>query len=142
MGVYFRGDYFPWGFISYLKLSGCFFRGGLCPRPTNWYHQTMSMSSSSGFGNLKQGPQFKLLMINPIYKLNSRTAHTDAQLSAIAAVIYMTATYSSGRKLNQQFICKSKLAAVKQVSYPNLEPEAETFGSGAGCFVGERNGYD
>ena len=34
VGVYFRGGYFPWGFISYIKSSGVFFRGGLFPRPT------------------------------------------------------------------------------------------------------------
>ena len=28
MGVYFRGGYFPWGFISYLKLGGVFSVGG------------------------------------------------------------------------------------------------------------------
>ena len=38
MGVHFRGGLFPWrlfsgGFISYLKLSGGFFRGALFPRP-------------------------------------------------------------------------------------------------------------
>ena len=33
MGFYFRGGYFPRGFISYQTLSGGFFRGGLFPRP-------------------------------------------------------------------------------------------------------------
>ena len=36
MGVYFRGGYFTWEFISNLKFSGFFFRGGLFPRPLIW----------------------------------------------------------------------------------------------------------
>ena len=35
MGVYFRGALFPWGFISYLKWCGVFFRGGLFLRPNS-----------------------------------------------------------------------------------------------------------
>ena len=54
---------------------------------------------------------------------------TDTSLSAVSAVVYLKTISADGSKATRYVISKSKVAPIKQLSFPKLELEAATLGA-------------